>query len=118
MTIEIVRDRISGAALKRLAQETYREMIKAVVDVERKLLAVGGEWHADAEARLLEDGSEQKHLWGINLYPDKPPAQRIVYDALINIRPAEDQTSMEIRDEALRRRIAQIVDQRVAWGAE
>jgi hypothetical protein len=115
MTIKIIRDKVTSGALKQLAQETYKEMIKAVVDIQRKLVAVGGEWHADAEAQLLEDGSEQKHLWGINLYPDKSIQDRIVYNALINIRPAQDNASMDVQDESLRRQIAQVVDQRIAW---
>lgn len=115
MKIEIVRERISGAALKTLAQETYQEMIKAVVDVTRQVLAVGGEWHADAEAVLLEEGSKQADLWGVNLYPDKPAGQRIVYEALINIRPGQGNESMGIEDEGLRRRIARVVEQRVDW---
>ena len=116
MTIRIVSDRISQEDLKRLAEETYKEMVKAVVDVQRKILAVGGELHADAEALLLDGGSRQEDLWGINLYPDKPEAARIEYSSLINIRPRQGNSSLEVRDAALRQEIKSVVDQRVHWG--
>ncbi len=97
------------------AQETYKEMIKAVADVERRLLAVGGDLHADAEAVLLEEGSRQEDLWGINLYPQKPDRDRIEYTSLINIKPRQNHRAMEIRDPVLREKIRKIVDQRVVW---
>lgn len=116
MTIRIVLDSISRADLMRLAEESYKEMVKAVADVERKVLAVGGELHADAEALLLENGSRQEDLWGINLYPDKPEPDRIEYTSLINIRPRQGNRSLEVQDAALQRRIRAVVDQRVQWG--
>ena len=79
MSIQIVSNTMSRQELKRLADETYKEMVKAVVDIQREILAVGGELHADAESVLLEKGSQQEHLWGINLYPDKAGADRIEY---------------------------------------
>ena len=68
-TGRIVRDRISRADLARLAEEQFGDWIKAVVDVSRGLVAIGGDLHADDEAALLADGSRQRDLWGINLYP-------------------------------------------------
>src|SRR5713226_2731145 len=71
MSIHILTNKISRVELKTIAQESFEVMVKAVVDVEKGILALGGELHADANAALLARGSEQKHLWGINLYPDK-----------------------------------------------
>ena len=115
MTIRIVSDKISQKDLKDLAEETYKEMVKAVVDVQGKILAVGGELHADAEALLLDKGSRQEDLWGINLYPEKPEAARIEYNSLINIRPRQGNSSLEVRDAGLRQKIKSIVDQRIHW---
>lgn len=103
--IIIVRDGISSAEMKRLATATFGEMVKAVADVARGIMAVGGELHADAEAILLDDGSKQKDLWGFNIYPDEPPSNRIKYVSLINIRPGVGNRSMEIESEAIRKTI-------------
>jgi hypothetical protein len=80
--------------------------IKLAVDVERKILAGGGEWHADCEKVLLESGSKQANIWGADWVPS---TQAIVYESLINIRTRANNRSMEIQDPELRARIAQII---------
>lgn len=80
--------------------------IKLAVDVERKVLAGGGELHADCELILLEDGSEPATIWGADWYPLK---QTVGYESIINIRPRANNRSMEIQDPALRAEISQIV---------
>ncbi len=57
MTIEIIRRPISRARLSSLAEAQFGDMVKAVVDVERGVMAIGGELQADEEAALMEDGS-------------------------------------------------------------
>ena len=69
MTVEILRSATSRARLASLAEAQFGDVVKAVVDVRRRVLAIGGELHSDEEAALLEDGSAQEDLWGINLYP-------------------------------------------------
>ena len=64
--------------------ERYENMIKIVIDVRRRIVSGGGEMPADCESVLLEDGSEQDHLWGANWYPAE---QRVEFESLINIRP-------------------------------
>src|SRR5215212_4618819 len=85
--------------------ETY---IKLAVDVERGILAGGGVMHADCEAILLEDGSSQKDVWGADW---NPTARQVTFEALINIRPRQDNPSMEILDPQRRERVAQVVRQ-------
>ncbi len=66
----------------------FGDLVKAVVDVERNIMALGGELHADEEALLLDDGSLQPHLWGINLYPSEyGDAGWLEFDSMINVRP-------------------------------
>lgn len=113
MAIQIVREKMTLDAVKKAAQETFGEMVKAVVDVERELMAVGGELHADAEAVLLADGSRQKDLWGINIYPEKPQAERLEFSALINIRPSQGNRSPQIQDVKLRELIRRVVSKLV-----
>ena len=79
--------------------------MKYVVDVERGVIGLGGEMHADAEQLLLEDGSRQADLWGANYYPGRGREGGIEYTSLINIRPAAGNRSMEIQDPALRERV-------------
>ncbi len=115
MKIQVLAQKITGRQLAEWAAEGHGDMIKAVVDVERELLAVGGELHADAEATLLEKGSKQESLWGINLYPGKPAADRIEYHSLINVKPRQKHRSMDIQDLAVRDKIIGIVNRWVEW---
>ena len=87
------------------------EMIKAVVDIARELLAIDAELHADLEELLLSDGSEQENLWGINLYPEEIGEEMIEYDSLINIRPRQNNRSRGIEDPEICRRVNEVVKQ-------
>jgi len=97
--------RIEPSELRRLVDLFFEDMVKYVVDTNRGVAAVGGEMHADAEEALLEDGSRQSDLWGANYYPGRGREECIEYTSLINIRPAQDNRSMEIRDPAIRERV-------------
>jgi hypothetical protein len=77
-------------------------MVKFVADVHRRVMAVGGELHADGERLLLEDGSAQDDLWGGNYFPGRAPADCVQLTALMNIRPARGNPSMEIENPAVR----------------
>lgn len=105
----IVRSPVSRAELARMAQKQFGDMIKAVVDVGREIMAVGGELHADGEAALLDDGSAQSALWGINLYPAESGEQWIEFDSMINVRPAQGNRSRDVEDAGLRETIRRIV---------
>jgi len=65
-------------------------MVKLVADIQREIIAYDAEWHADLEAELLADSSEQKNLWGFNYYPD---TDILEYNSLINIRPLENKST-------------------------
>jgi len=109
MTIEILRRATSRARLSAIAEGQFGDMVKAVVDVERRVMAIGGELHADEEAALIEDGSAQEHLWGINLYPAEREDAWIEFDSLINVRPSQGNRSRNVEDRALQDRIRQVV---------
>ena len=91
--------------------ETLETYIKLAVDVRREILAGGGVMHADCEAALLEDGSIQEDIWGADWLPT---VQQITFESLINIRPRQDNPSLEILDPTLRDRIAAIVQHLLA----
>ena len=93
-----------------MAAESFGDMVKAVVDIEKGVMAVGGEMHADAESLLLANSSQQDDLWGINIYPDLPVDERIAYESLINIRPRQQNKSMAVESEEMRKKIKLIID--------
>lgn len=89
-------------------------MIKAVVDVDRELIAVDAEMHSDLEALLLEDGSKQESLWGINVYPELAGNERVEFDSMINLRPSQKNNSRGVDSEPMRQKILQVVKKRIA----
>uniref|UniRef100_A0A7C6EI05 Uncharacterized protein n=1 Tax=candidate division WOR-3 bacterium TaxID=2052148 RepID=A0A7C6EI05_UNCW3 len=105
----IVKEKIDIGEIKRIAQETFGTVVKAVVDVEKCIMAIGSELHADEEAELLAMGSKQENLWGINIYPDAEDEDFIEFDSLINLRPSQGNRSRGVDDPALRKRIVDIV---------
>lgn len=110
MIIKIIKEKITKDELKKLAEENFGEMIKAAVDIEKEIIALGGELHADANSLLIEKGSNQENLWGINIYPNKPRDEWLEFSALINIRPLVGNRSMEIQDPEIKEKIKKIVD--------
>jgi hypothetical protein len=106
--VVVVSERIDAAELARLVRAHFEDMVKYVVDVERRVIGVGGEMHVDAEQVLLERGSRQADLWGANYYPGRGPDGCIEYTSLINIRPATGNRGMELQDPELRARLREI----------
>lgn len=106
----IINQAISRKILAEMAQNFYGEMVKGVVDIDRRIMALDAELHSDLEKILLEDGSDQKSLWGINLYPDVEGDDFIEFDSLINISPRRNNFSRDVEDDAIRSQIRSIVN--------
>jgi hypothetical protein len=107
--IVVVRDEhVSPEILRELVARFFEYMVKLVVDVERGVVALGGELHADAEAILLEEGSRQEDLWGANYYPGMGEEECLEYTSLINIRPSQGNRSMLVEDQTVRERIREV----------
>lgn len=112
--IELVEQPVTVDRLSRMAQEGFGDLVKAVVDIDKRIMAINGELHADEEAYLLERGSRQANLWGINLYPEEHGAPEFVeFDSMINLRPGEGNRSRSVDDPAVQEEIRRIVDQLV-----
>lgn len=109
MDIKIVDKKISENKLREIAKEFYGNMVKGVVDIERGILAMGGEYHMDANNVLIENGSKQPNIWGFNWYFDRLHEERIEYVSLINIRPAQGNRIMEVQDPVLRDKMKLII---------
>lgn len=109
----IVTEPISREILAELAEHFYTEMIKGVVDIDRHIMAVDAELHSDLEKLLLENGSRQESLWGINLYPDVNDDDFIEFDSLINISPRRNNYSRDVESAEIRREIQTTVNRLV-----
>ncbi|MGB3240189.1 MAG: DUF5674 family protein [Geitlerinemataceae cyanobacterium] len=103
--IYLIQQRPTAEQIEQML-ETLGSYIKLAVDIEREILAGGGEMHADCESLLLQNGSKQANIWGADW---NPFTQKVTYESLINIRPNQNNRSMEIQDPNIRSRITQIV---------
>jgi len=110
MDIKIIREKIGREELERIVKDNYGDMTKAVVDIEKEIIALGGELHADANEVLIKNGSSQENVWGINIHPDKPIGEQIVFNSLINIRPLQNNRSLDIEDKKTKDKITEIVN--------
>ena len=115
MEMQIIQHPISREDLKRIAENTFGDMVKCVADVRRNLIAIDAELHADLERLLLEDGSAQENLWGFNLWVEEEGEDFVEFDSLINIRawqgnPSRDVLNIEAR-ETIKSLVAQFVSE-------
>lgn len=108
--IELISRPIPIAKLKEIASHGFGDMVKAVVDIQKKIMAVAGELHADEEAVLLDQGSAQQDLWGINIYIDQPRESWIEFNSMINIRPSQNNRSRNIESVEIQNQIKGIVN--------
>jgi hypothetical protein len=110
MKIQIVEETIDIKELIKIGEEGFGDLIKAVVDIEKEIMAIGGELHADEEAILLSLGSKQETLWGINFYPQKKDEEFIEFDSVINLKPTQGNRSRGIENPQIQKRIKEIVE--------
>jgi hypothetical protein len=99
--------------LKEMAAAMFGDLVKGVVDVKRGIMVLDAEMHSDEEAALLDSGSNQSDLWGINLHPELEGEEFVEFDSLINIRPSQENRSRNVEDPAIRERIFEIVNRLV-----
>jgi hypothetical protein len=102
--MHLIRDSASAQQLADMLEE-LGEYVKLAVDIRRGILAGGGALHADCEAVLLEDGSQQEDIWGADWIP---ATQQVTYEALINLRPGQGNFSMTIQEPEIRQQIERI----------
>jgi hypothetical protein len=108
--MKIVGEQINVNELKQMACQRFGNLVKAVVDIEKGVMAVDSELHADEEALLIENGSRQQDLWGINIYPELKRDEWIEFDSVINLRPGEGNRSRSVESKAVRNKIVELVD--------
>lgn len=88
-----IETQITLDELKKMSDKMFGGLVKAVVDIEKEVMVVDAELHADQEEVLLDAGSEQHNLWGINIYPFKDFSEMIEFDSMINVRPSDGNRS-------------------------
>ena len=111
MEIKIITSPIQIAEVAALAKQQFGDLIKATVDINQHLIALGGDLHADEEQLLLEQGSLQQNLWGINLYPAEFGSDKFIeYDSMINLRPSQGNRSRGVEDPNTRAEIKKVVE--------
>lgn len=110
MPIKIITKPIKREELKEIAKEEFGNVVKAVVDIEQEIMAVGGELHADEEVMLIEnENSNREHTWGINLYVEKSSDEFIEFDSMVNLKPALGNNSRQVENPEVREKIKAIV---------
>lgn len=112
--MKIITDTLSFEELRQMAESVFGNLVKAVVDIDREILAVDSQLHSDLETFLMQDGSKQSNLWGINLYPDESNENFIEFDSMINMRPSQNNKSRGVENPEIQQKIIAIVNKRVA----
>ena len=107
--IKIVTSPTSKEELKASAHGTFASLVKAVVDIEQEIMAMGGELHADEEAVLIENGSKNNNLWGINIHFNEPESKWIEFDSMINLKPSLGNRNRSVDNIEIQEKIKKIV---------
>ena len=108
--MKLIDKNISIKELKEMSEKMFKNMVKAVVDVEKEIMVVDAPLHADEEYFLLENNSKQGNLWGITIFPDKFDKEGfVVFDSMINLRPGQGNRTRSVDNPDLQKRIKEIV---------
>ena len=111
MTTRIIKNPITRLELRQIAKEKFGDLVKAAVDIDKGIMAVGGELHIDAEVALIEqERSKNENIWGINLYPDKEGDDFIEFDSMINIKPNFGNRTRGVDNLEIKNKIISIVN--------
>lgn len=107
--MKLVDKTISLPDLVLMANKMFGGLVKAVVDIEKQIVVVDAGMHADEEQFLLEQGSKQENLWGINIYP-KDGSFKIEFDSMINLRPSQNNFSRNVEDPEIQKQITELIN--------
>jgi hypothetical protein len=112
--MKTVEDKISVSELKKMAEKMFGALVKAVVDIEKEILVVDAEMHADEEELLLDNGSRQENLWGVNLYPEQFGGDDFIeFDSMINLRPSQGNKSRSVDDPKIQELIISVINKKI-----
>lgn len=110
----LIKKPLTIKQLSEMAALMFGHLVKAVVDIDTKEVAIDAELHADLEAYLLDYGSKQHSLWGINLHPGNYPNESFIeFDSMINIRPNQNNPSRTVLDPDIKKQISAIIKDKI-----
>ena len=113
--MKIIKQTCQLDEIKQMASSMFGDLVKAVVDVDKGFVAVDGELHSDLEALLMDNGSCQKDLWGINLYPELSGSDDFIeFDSMINMRPSQGNMTRGVDSTETQQKIRDIIGKRIA----
>jgi hypothetical protein len=113
--MKIIKKNITTGELNEMSQKMFGNLVKSVVDISKGIMAVDAELHSDEEALLLENGSQQENLWGINIYPEFfGQGDFIEFDSMINLRPSQNNRSRGVDDPKIREKILSITSKLIS----
>lgn len=113
--MKIVEKNITLGEIKEMSEKMFGNLVKAVMDIEKGIMAIDAELHSDEEALLLENGSRQENLWGINIYPELfGQTDFIEFNSMINLRPSQNNRSRGVDDPKIREKILEITNRLIA----
>jgi tRNA U55 pseudouridine synthase TruB len=105
-------NKIKIKKLQEMSKKMFENLVKAVVDVEKEIMAIDAPMHSDQEAELIKNGSRQVNLWGINLYPGNVK-KFIEFDSMINLKPNQNNRSRGIDSPKIKKKVIQVVNKLV-----
>lgn len=108
--MKLIDKTITVSELKEMSKHMFGNLVKAVVDIDKSIMVVDADLHADEEKFLLEQGSQQESLWGINIYPELDQKDRVEFDSMINLRPNQQNFSRSVESLEIREKIIQIIN--------
>lgn len=108
--MQLITKPITKKSLQKIAQQSFGNLVKAVVDVRKEILVLDADLHSDQEAYLLKHGSKQQDLWGINLYPFLDKKNFIEFDSMINLKPYQNNLTRGIDNPKIKSLINKIIN--------
>lgn len=114
MAIKVVKDSISRQELTEMANAEFSDIVKAVVDLEQRIMVIGGELHADEEVLLAQKyGSKRENTWGVNLFPKRDNSDWVEFDSMVNLKPHLGNRSRGVENPEIREKILEIIEKLV-----
>ena len=108
------KNKVTIAELNEMSQKMFGNFVKAVVDIEKAIMVVDADLHADEERVLLDQGSKQENLWGINFHPEFSGTEDFIeFDSMVNIRPWQNNRSRDVENSEIRKKIRLVTDKLV-----
>ena len=109
--MKIIKEKIDISELNEMTEKMFGSLVKAMVDVDKEIMAVDAPLHSDLmELLMQEESCEPQNLWGINIHPDKSENDFIEFDSMMNLKPALGNKSRGVEDENIRRKITEIIN--------